>query len=525
MKKVLIKIKDNSLIIKEKVKLSAEYKNILNTNVISCDELVFSEEYINNNTKIVTPFLSEITKTYNIDTIVFEKNYFAVLFLEIFRNNKQLTTIIFKEDAPLTFSICEAIMKSYIKNVNCYTLQPFMLEYLDKYEILVESRNEILFLSNFMMENNLSQFSSLFYKMTLKIDFPMTKQDEEDFIAFCKINKYLKTIDVNAVNKNDLEFLINALKKRSKKTIKIVIHDNINDSNTIEYLRKFNKKKSKKYKIIFRLAYSNEYLKDNLLKQTNINILKTCSYIILLIVFFSFSYVFYDNYTSMKNDEIIKDKITQVIQITDSEKILEDMNEGKDENDKLVVNKEIASLIQENPETVGWLTVNGTNIDYPVVQSANNEYYLSHNFYMENDNNGWVFMDYRNNTNILSDNIIIYAHNRYYSGIMFGTLQNTLRYSWYSNTDNHILTLETLYETLEYQVFSVYKISVTTDYMRVLFSNDDDRLEFYTILKDRSIYDFGIELSGDDKIITLSTCADDSNRYVLHAVLINNDSD
>ena len=130
-------------------------------------------------------------------------------------------------------------------------------------------------------------------------------------------------------------------------------------------------------------------------------------------------------------------------------------------------------------------------------------------------------MDYRNDTELLSDNIIIYAHNRYHSGVMFGTLQNTLRYSWYSNPDNHTISFRTLYEDLEYQIFSIYKISVTTDYMRVLFADDNDRLDFYNMLKDRSIYDFGVTLSGDDKIITLSTCADEYNRYVVHAVLKN----
>ena len=519
MKKILIKIKDNSLIVKEKVKLSPEYKNILNTNVISCNELVFSDEYIENNQRLVSTFLNELTKTYNINTAILESNVFALIFLKIFKNNKQITTLILKEDSPLTFSMCEAIMQSYIKNVNCYALQPFMIEYLDKYNILVESRNEILFLSNFMIENNLSQFSSLFYKMTLKIEFPMSNQDEQDFIAFCKINKYLKTIDVNTVNKNDLEFLIATLKKTSKRNIKIVIHENINDAQTIEYLRKFNKRKSKKLKIVFRLAYSNEYLRDNIFKQANINILKTCSYLILLIVFFSFGYVFYDNYMSMKSVSDIQDKITQVIEISDSEEIMADLNEDKGEDDKLVVNEDIVSLIQENPETVGWLKVNNTNIDYPVVQGADNQYYLKHNYYMEEDNNGWVFMDYRNDTELLSDNIIIYAHNRYHSGVMFGTLQNTLRYSWYSNPDNQIISLRTLYEDLEYQIFSIYKISVTTDYMQTLFADDNDRLEFYTMLKDRSIYDFGVTLSGDDKIITLSTCADDYNRYVVHAVL------
>ena len=521
MKKILIKIQDNSLVVKERIKLSTEYKSILNTNVISCNELVFSDDYIENNKKIVATFLDELTKNYNVDTIIIENNSFALLFLDILKNNKQIRTVIFKEECPITFHMCEQIMKSYIKSVNCYTLQPFMIEYLDKYEIVVESRNEILFLSNFMIENNLNKFSSLFYKISLKIDFPMSNQDEQDFEAFCKINKYLKVIDVNAINKNDLEFLITTLKKNNKKNIKIVIHENINNPETIEYLKKFNKRKSKKYKIIFKLAYSNEYLRNNIFKQANINILKTCSYLILFIVIFTFGFVFYDNYAAMKNVNDIQEKITQVIQINDSEKIMTELNEDKEEDDKLYVNADIVSLIQENPETIGWLKVNNTNIDYPVVQGVDNEYYLKHNYYLEEDNSGWVFMDYRNNTEYLSDNIIIYAHNRYHSGVMFGTLQNTLRYSWYTNPENQIISFRTLYEDLNYQIFSIYKISVTTDYMRVLFADDTDKLNFYTMLKDRSIYDFGIELSGNDKIITLSTCADENNRYVVHAVLKN----
>ena len=519
MRKILIKIKDNTFIIKEKIKLSSEYKNIINTNVISCNELVFSDEYILNNKKIVATFLQELTNTYNVDTINLEKNDFVLMILDVIKNNKNITSLILKEDSPLTFKMCEAIMHSYIKNVNCYTLQPFMIEYLDKYDILVESRNEILYLSKFMIDNNLSIFSSMFYKMTLNMDLPLNEQDEQDFEAFCKINKYLKTINVNIVNKSDLEYIIKTLRANNKKNIKIVIHENISSPEAIEYLRNFNKKKSKRYKIYFRLEYSNEYLKDNIFKQTNISILRTCGYLILLIVFFSFGYVFYDNYESMQSDTTIKENITKVIEINNSEDIIADLNKDKKEDEKLVINEDIASLINVNPETVGWIKVNNTNIDYPIVQGVNNEYYLKHNFYLEEDKNGWVFMDYRNDAERISDNTILYAHNRYYSGVMFGTLQNTLRYSWYSIPENQIISFRTLYDNLEYQVFSIYKISLTTDYMKTIFVDDADRLEFFNMLKDRSIYDFGVELSGDDKIITLSTCADEYNRYVLHAVL------
>ena len=519
MKKVLIKIKDNTLVFKERVKLNDDYKSIINTNTISANELVFSEEYLMNNKKIVSTFIEEITKNFGIDTIIIEKNYFTLLILDLIKDNLYINSLILKEEEPLTFKMCEKIVKTNIKNINCYNLQPFMIEYLDKYGCIVESRNEILFLSKFMIENNLSVASSLFYKVTLQVKLPMDNQDEEDFIAFCKINKYLKTINVNKVQKSDLEFIIDNLRKTNKKHVKIVIHENVDNIETIEYLREYNKKKSKKYKIYFKLDYSDEYIEENLMKETNSNLLRLCGLLFILLLSFTFGYVFYDNYISMQKDTLIKEKINEVISVNNLN-ILDEINEEIPEEEKKVVNQEIANLYNVNPEVIAWLKLNNTNIDYPVVKTINNTYYLKHNFYLENDNNGWIFMDYRNNLNNLSDNIIIYGHNRYYSGIMFGTLPNTLKQSWYQEAENQIITLDTLYETLHYQVFSIYKVYLTTDYLKTLFLDDATRLEFYEMLKDRSIHDFGIELKGSDKILTLQTCANEAERYVLHAVLI-----
>ena len=173
-----------------------------------------------------------------------------------------------------------------------------------------------------------------------------------------------------------------------------------------------------------------------------------------------------------------------------------------------------------NPETVGWVTVPNTNIDYPVVQSTDNQYYLSHNIYRKEDKNGWVFMDFRNDVVNLSDNLILYAHNRYYNGIMFGNLQNMMRYNWYSIPDNQIITIKTLYAELHYKIFSMYKIETTVDYLQVLFSDKDAKMKMFNMIKDRSIYNFNIDLNEDDKILTLSTCADEYNKYVVHAVLL-----
>ncbi len=519
MKKLLFKIKNNTLVVKEKIRLNTEYKNLLDTNVISCNELVFSDIYLQNNVKILSTFFNELCQNYSINTLEITKNEYALYILDLFTSNKSINSLILKEDSQITFKLCEQVSKTYIKNINCYNLQPFMIEYLDKYNVLVESRNEILYLSNFMIQNNLSVFSSLFYKINLQVDLPMSIQDMEDFEAFIKINKYLKYINVHTVSKSDLEYLIKVLRNNNKKNIRIVIHDNIDDEEIIEYLKNYNRRYSKRYKIYYKLVYSNEYLKDNLFKQANNNLLKCCGYIILLIISLSGAYVFYDNYNSMQNVKEIQTTIKDAIISADTEKIIEQLNEDKKEEDKHVVNEDVAGVYNMNPETVAWLKVNNTNIDYPVVKTTNNSYYLNHNINFEEDNNGWVFMDYRNDIDLLSDNIIVYAHNRYYNGVMFGTLQNTLRRNWYTNPDNQIISLKTLYEDLNYKIFSIYKVEITTDYLQVLFASDEDKLSLFNLVKDRSIYDFGIELNKDDKILTLSTCADENNRYVVHAVL------
>lgn len=523
MKKILIKIQNNNLVFKERVKLSTEHKNLLNTNVISSNELVFSDDYIEKNPRIISTFIEELCKTYDIDTAVIENYSLNLLITNIFKNNKQITSLVLKEDKPLTYQLCEAILDTNIKSVSCYNLQPFMLELLDKHDVVVESRNEILFLSDFMIENNLSIFSSLFYKMTLNIKFPMNNQDEEDFLSFCKINKYLKSIHVNKASLSDLEFIVNTLKSCNKKNIKIIIHDNITDEKIIEFLKNFNNKKSKRYKIVFKLAYSNDYINQNIIKHTNSKILKTCGLIIIAIITLTFSYVFYDNYNSMQNVNDMKSNISKVINIADTSQIIEDLNnknqKENDNNNLKIINEDLAALLTVNPETVGWLNVNNTNIDYPVVRSVNNEFYLTHSFDLNPDYNGWVFMDYRNHDKELDSNTIIYAHNRYYSGVMFGTLQNALRKSWYTNEENQIIKFKTLYENYEFKIFSIYKIYKTSDYMSTQFTTDEVRANFYKMLKDRSIYDFGITLSGSDKIITLSTCADGDNRIVVHAVL------
>lgn len=181
---------------------------------------------------------------------------------------------------------------------------------------------------------------------------------------------------------------------------------------------------------------------------------------------------------------------------------------------------EFADLIAKNSDTVGWIQVLNTNINYPVVQTKDNRFYLTHAFNKEKNDAGWVYMDYRNNPVTFDNNTVIYAHSRY-DTTMFGSLKKTLTKSWYENKDNHIIRFSTPYENTLWQVFSVYTTPSESYYITPSFTSVEEYIKFLITLKKRSIYDFQTALNIEDKILTLSTCQDNyGNRIVLHAKLI-----
>ena len=176
-------------------------------------------------------------------------------------------------------------------------------------------------------------------------------------------------------------------------------------------------------------------------------------------------------------------------------------------------------LLKINNETKGWIQVNGTNINYPFVQTSNNDYYLTHSYDKSYNQAGWVFMDYRNDTESLDKNTILYAHGMN-NKTMFGSLRNILNSSWYNNTNNHIIKLSTPTENTLWQVFSVYHIETTNDYIQTEFTSDEEYQTFLDTLKGRSAVSFDTSLNTTDKILTLSTCYNKTDKVVMHAKLI-----
>ncbi len=183
-----------------------------------------------------------------------------------------------------------------------------------------------------------------------------------------------------------------------------------------------------------------------------------------------------------------------------------------------LVSADFNKLKSINPDVKGWIVVNGTNINYPFVQGKDNNYYLKHSFDKSYNNAGWVFLDYKNN--LLNDkNTVLYAHSMR-NKTMFGSLRNILKNNWLNNSNNHIIKLSTENENTLWQVFSVYHIRTTSDYIKVRFNTDKEFENFLSMIQRRSYYNFNANVSKDDQVLTLSTCYSKTERLVLHAKLI-----
>lgn len=178
------------------------------------------------------------------------------------------------------------------------------------------------------------------------------------------------------------------------------------------------------------------------------------------------------------------------------------------------------SLKKKNSDTVAWITVNNTNVNYPVVQGKDNSYYLNHSFNKKQNVAGWIYADYRDSFKSWKRNTVIYGHGRT-DQVMFGSLAKTIKSDWYKNPDNKYIKLATpKYNTL-WQIFSIYVIKQESYYLTVNFENDASFKKWYEKMKSRSIYNFGVSASPSDKFLTLSTCKDyNGNRIVVIGKLV-----
>ena len=186
-----------------------------------------------------------------------------------------------------------------------------------------------------------------------------------------------------------------------------------------------------------------------------------------------------------------------------------------------LVDMSFAQLMAENPDTVGWIRVAGTNVNYPIVQTSDNDYYLKRDYYHNWTNAGWIYGDYRCNFEDLqaNKNLIIYGHGRLDMS-MFGSLEYCRRAWWLNNPGYHTVQITTPTETSVWKVFAVYPTSVDFYYIKTSFTYEGELTRLVGEMKAKSIHDFGVDVPDDGTILTLSTCTTDADRLVVNAVLV-----
>ena len=225
----------------------------------------------------------------------------------------------------------------------------------------------------------------------------------------------------------------------------------------------------------------------------------------------------YEHLASLKEEDVSTENNTQV-----------HINYTKEEQKKdFVVLEKYKKLFSQNKSLIGWIKIDDTNIDYPVMQTVNNEYYLDHNYNQQYDKNGSIFLDKDCDITNPGTNMIIYGHHMK-SGRMFGNLKLYSNKSYYE--EHPIIQFDTIYEEGRYQIMYVFRSRI--------YNEDEIVFKYYQFfdvatpeefdshmneMSNLSLYDTGVTATYGDKLITLSTCdnSEQDGRFVVVAKKIN----
>lgn len=217
-------------------------------------------------------------------------------------------------------------------------------------------------------------------------------------------------------------------------------------------------------------------------------------------------YYFQSTRTGMSYDSLAQLKGSTVL--TNAEK--NDFSLHKTSTQLPDVLDDYKTLYEKNKKLIGWLKIDDTIIDYPVMQTSDNKYYLEHNFNQEYDKNGSLFLDCSCSVYPRSTNLIIYGHHMK-SGQMFGQLQKYAKESYYEK--HTTIQFDTIYEKGTYEIMYVFRSQVYNEddlvFKYYQFINANSETEFDSYMEEMaalSLYDTGVTASYGDSLLTLSTC-------------------
>lgn len=163
-----------------------------------------------------------------------------------------------------------------------------------------------------------------------------------------------------------------------------------------------------------------------------------------------------------------------------------------------------------NNDFVGWISIEGTDVDYPVVQGDDNEYYLTHNFEKEYESRGTIFMDYQSDPDFGYTNTVIYGHN-WLDDTVFSELTQYSDIEFYR--EHPIIEYNTRTEVHQWKIFAVFITSASEDedngYVFNFIYPDMGGINFEGYMEEvyeRTLYYTDVDVNEDDKILTLCTC-------------------
>ena len=243
--------------------------------------------------------------------------------------------------------------------------------------------------------------------------------------------------------------------------------------------------------------------------------------ILALLIILSIIYI--ANYFLSKKQAIQESQLLDKIEIDENQvkeanETTEEANITTQENIEETINQQnerilkVQKLQEENSDIVGWLEIEGTSINYPVLQGTDNEYYMTHNYKKQKSKNGSIFLTKDYDWSIPSSNLLIYGHNLN-NGTMFQELLKYVKEEFYK--EHPIIRFTTNKEDAEYEIISVFKSrvyyktekNVFRYYFFVNANSEAEYNEFVQNAKKASLYDIDKTAKFGDQLITLSTCS------------------
>ena len=236
----------------------------------------------------------------------------------------------------------------------------------------------------------------------------------------------------------------------------------------------------------------------------------------VLVFLFMSVFCFYNAYKIKSEQKEIVEEQQELIEIAEIPEEVEITEEKSNE-----IN--FQELININSDFVGWIKIENTNINYPIVQGTNNTYYLKHSFYKEYSNAGSIYMDATANSDFTSQNTFIYGH--YTSnGSMFGELGKYMKQSFYNgHKEIYIYTSEKNYKL---EIFSVHVDKASSKSYQMNFTTEETFKDYIDLMKSYSVIKSDVEVDyKNDRIVTLYSCSHErghakDDRYYVHAKVI-----